>query len=242
MIHNRCAGDVWFWHSEYGPSCFSLYKGFPQNMTGECAFPLVRRLRLLREQGGFCPRPQSALPPILLFTTLPRPCPGYAAGARGEGSLRRLCASCRLLRPGTIYIVGTASQERHKHARAAYTGAGIYPPCARKLQAMNETLQRWYPQAKVVVGAGWDVFDDFVHMVFAPTLIKDSSTFGLWAGMSNSGTIISNALLPAGKGAQYFYHPRWQWRNVTVLYPDVAEKLGLNVSNTEEVIRYLEQH
>lgn len=34
VIHNRCAGDVWFWHSEYGPACFSLYSGFPRNMTG----------------------------------------------------------------------------------------------------------------------------------------------------------------------------------------------------------------
>jgi hypothetical protein len=26
VIHNRCSKDVWFWHGEYGPAAFSLYK------------------------------------------------------------------------------------------------------------------------------------------------------------------------------------------------------------------------
>lgn len=143
---------------------------------------------------------------------------------------------------GTIYVVGTSSQERHKGARAAYTGAGLFPPCELKLQALNETLRRWYPRARVVMGTGWDVFDDFAHMVFAPTLVKDSSTFGLWAGMANDGTVVSSALLPEGKGSQTFHHPRWRWSNATVLYPDKAAELGLNTSDVEEVIRYLVEH
>lgn len=143
---------------------------------------------------------------------------------------------------GTIFIVGTASQERHKGARAAYTGAGLFPPCQRKLEALNETLAAWYPGARVVLGTGWDVFDDFAHMVFAPTLVKDSSTFGLWAGMANDGVVVSTALLPEGKGALNFSNPHWRWSPAPVLYPDTAAAAGLNVSDTEEVIRYLIEH
>jgi hypothetical protein len=34
VIHNRCSKDVWFWHGEYGPACFSLYKGLGEALNG----------------------------------------------------------------------------------------------------------------------------------------------------------------------------------------------------------------
>ncbi len=198
VIHNRCAKDVWFWHGEYGPAAFSLYRVLPPDTDGAVSFALFVS-------------PRAALTPHL--------------------------------RAGTIYIVGTSSQERGPRAHAAYTGEGLFPPCAAKLAALQAQLAAWYPRAHVVLGDGWDVFEDFVHMVFAPTLIKDASSFGLWAGMANNGTVYSTRLPGAMHGGpDSFANPHWVWSNATVLYPSAAESLGLNVSDTEAVITWLREH
>jgi len=149
--------------------------------------------------------------------------------------------------PGTIYIVGTSSQERGPRAHAVYIGDGLYPPCEAKLVALKATLQRWYPGARVVVTSGWDTFEDFVHMVYAPVLFKDSSSFGLWAGLANSGRVFSTCL-PGGQYGRVdtFGNPHWVWSNATVLFPDTARKLGLNTSESAEdtaaIIKWLETH
>ena len=142
---------------------------------------------------------------------------------------------------GTIYVVGVESQERGPRAHAAYTGEGLFPPCAAKLAALQLTLSRWYPAATLVLGDGWDAFDDFAHMVWAPTLVKDASSFGLWAGMANSGRVVS-ARLPPSVAAPTFQNKHWRWSDAPVLYPASAAALQLNVSDTDAVIRYLTEH
>ena len=144
---------------------------------------------------------------------------------------------------GTIYIVGTTSQERRdKRAHARYAGAGLFPPCAAKLAALRATLAGWYPAATVVLGsAAGDTFDDFAHMALAPTLVKDSSSFGLWAGMANNGTVVSPHVHAYG-AAHTFAAPGWVWSDATVLYPDTARSLGLNTSDTDAVIAWLREH
>ena len=148
---------------------------------------------------------------------------------------------------GTIYIVGTSSQERGPRAHAVYTGDGLFPPCEAKLRALQRALKLWYPGAKVVVTQGWDTFEDFVHMVYAPVLFKDSSSFGLWAGLANNNTVYSTKL----PGGQYglpdtFGNAHWVWSNATVLFPATARKLGLNTSDsvedTQAIIKWLEVH
>jgi len=144
-------------------------------------------------------------------------------------------------RNGTIYVVGVASQERGPRAHAAYTGRGLFPPCAAKLRALSAQLSEWYPHARVVLGDGWDAFDDFSHMVWAPTLVKDASSFGLWAGMANSGRVIS-AHLPDSVATPTFAADGWEWNDAPVLYPAEAERLGLNTSDTDAIIRFLVEH
>jgi hypothetical protein len=139
--------------------------------------------------------------------------------------------------------VGVASQERGPRAHAAYTGAGLFPPCAAKLAALREALAAWYPNATVVMGSGGDTFEDFAFMAFAPTLIKDSSSFGLWAGMANNGTVVSPHVQAFGAGpTSTFPNAHWRWSDAEVLYPDRARELGLNVSDTDAVIRWLREH
>jgi len=99
----------------------------------------------------------------------------------------------------------------------------------------------WYPRARVELGEGWDTFEDFAHMVWAPLLIKDASSFGLWAGMANSGRVLS-AHLPPSVSAPTFAEAGWEWRPATVLYPQKAHELGINTSDTEAVIRWLQEH
>lgn len=142
---------------------------------------------------------------------------------------------------GTIYVVGVDRQERGPRAHASYTGAGLFPPCAAKLAALNATLRDWYPRATVVMGTGGDTFTDFAYMAFAPTLIKDSSSFGLWAGMANNGTVVSPALRVHGPASR-FDNPHWRWSDAVVLYPQTAAALGLNVSDTDAVINWLRTH
>ena len=137
--------------------------------------------------------------------------------------------------------MGVASQERGPRAHAVYLGEGLFPPCAAKLEALQATLRGWYPRARIVMGEGFDTFDDFAHMVYAPTLVKDASSFGLWAGMANNGTVVSARVHAYGEERQ-FDNPHWQWNNATVLYPDTARELGLNVSDTDAVIRWLRSH
>lgn len=139
-------------------------------------------------------------------------------------------------------MVGAASQERGPRAHAAYTGLGLFPPCAAKLAALVSWLSSSYPAATVRLSDG-DAFDDFARMALAPTLVKDSSSFSLWAGMANSGRVVS-PLLPEGRFGRpaRFDNPRWTWSDATVLYPDVARALGLNVSDTAAVIRWLVEH
>jgi hypothetical protein len=137
--------------------------------------------------------------------------------------------------------VGTTSQERGPRAHAVYTGEGLFPPCAAKLEALRVTLAAWYPHAEVIMGSGGDTFTDFAYMALAPTLIKDSSSFGLWAGMANNGTVVS-ARVHAFGDAHTFDNPHWRWSEATVLYPDTAAGLQLNVSDTEAVIAWLREH
>ena len=144
-------------------------------------------------------------------------------------------------RAGRIYIVGVTSQERGPRAHAVYLGKGLFPPCAAKLQALAEQLEEWYPHAEVIMGSGGDTFTDFSYMVHAPTLFKDSSSFGLWAGLANNGTVVSAHVHAFGE-RHTFENPHWVWSDATVLYPDTARELGINVSDTEAVIRWLRSH
>jgi hypothetical protein len=147
-----------------------------------------------------------------------------------------------LSRTGTIYIVGTSSQERGPRAHAAYTGKGLFPPCVAKLAALQACLAEWYPRARVVLGSTLgDTFDDFAFMALAPTLVKDSSSFGLWAGMANNGSVVSPRVHAYGD-AHTFANPHWVWSQAEVLYPDVARRLGLNTSDTDAVIEWLRTH
>ena len=138
-------------------------------------------------------------------------------------------------------MVGVASQERGPRAHAVWTGEGLFPPCRAKLEALRDTLRAWYPSADVVMGSGGDTFEDFAAMVLAPTLIKDSSSFGLWAGMANAGHVVS-ARVHAFGDAHTFENPHWAWSVAEVLYPDRARELGLNVSDTDAVIAWLREH
>ena len=139
---------------------------------------------------------------------------------------------------GTIYVVGVESQERGPRAHAAYTGEGLFPPCAAKLAALQLTLSRWYPAATLVLGDGWDAFDDFAHMVWAPTLVKDASSFGLWAGMANNGTVVSPRLWAFVRNS--FDNPHWVWSDAPVLYPELARQLNLTLADMPAVMEYLQ--
>lgn len=145
--------------------------------------------------------------------------------------------------PFNITIVGAARQERGKRAHAAYTGDGLFPPCGAKLAALTQHLRTTYPSATVGVGEGWDAFEDFAHMAFAPVLVKDASSFSLWAGMSNTGRVISPSLsLADGNKGTFSDAKNWEWSNATVLYPSTASALGINTSDTEGVIEWLRTH
>jgi hypothetical protein len=91
------------------------------------------------------------------------------------------------------------------------------------------------------MGSGGDTFTDFALMALAPVLVKDSSSFGLWAGLANNGTVVSPRLHAYGP-AHTFARPGWVWSEAEVLYPDTARQLGLNVSDTEQVIDWLRTH
>jgi hypothetical protein len=137
--------------------------------------------------------------------------------------------------------VGVASQERGPRAHAAYTGKGLFPPCVAKLDALAADLATWYPRATVVMGSGGDTFTDFAYMAFAPTLIKDSSSFGLWAGMANNGSVVSPRVHAFGD-EHTFANAHWVWSEAEVLYPDRAHQLGINVSDTDVVVKWLREH
>ena len=91
---------------------------------------------------------------------------------------------------------------------------------------------RQYPEEKPVL------YGDYRG---APTLVKDSSSFGLWAGMANNGTVVSPHVHAYG-AAHTFAAPGWVWSDATVLYPDTARSLGLNTSDTDAVIAWLREH
>ena len=111
------------------------------------------------------------------------------------------------------------------------------PPCAAKAVALHQTLRSWYPAARVV-DVGGDVFDSFASMVFAPFFVKDSSSFGLWAGMANNGTVVSPKLWAFDHTR--FDNPHWRWSEAPVLYPEVAGPLNLTVATLPEVIEWLQ--
>ena len=107
--------------------------------------------------------------------------------------------------------------------------------CA-KVVALHQTLRKWYPRA-TVEDVGGDVFTSFTMMVYSPFFIKDSSSFGLWAGMANNGTVVSPKLWAFVRST--FESPHWVWSDAPVLYPEVAHPLNLTLDDMPGLMDWL---
>ena len=84
-----------------------------------------------------------------------------------------------------------------------------------------------------------------VRMLLAPTFFRDSqSSYGLWAGMANPGTVHAIPLLAwiqqPGVTTTPNLGPDWVWSAAPVLYLDVAQKLNLTLEDHEGLIAWLE--
>ena len=101
----------------------------------------------------------------------------------------------------------------------------------------SEALRAACP-APQVVDVGGDVFTSFTTMVYAPFFIKDSSSFGLWAGMANNGTVVSPRLWAFVRNS--FDNPHWVWSDAPVLYPELARQLNLTLADMPAVMEYLQ--
>lgn len=113
------------------------------------------------------------------------------------------------------------------------------PACSVKMVALHQTLRKWYPQA-TVEPVGGDVFTSFTMMVYAPLFVKDSSSFGLWAGMANNNTVVSPKLWAFVYST--FDNPHWQWSEAPVLYPEVAYKLNFTMEKLPDIIDWLQNN
>ena len=116
--------------------------------------------------------------------------------------------------------------------------------CRRKNETLHARLVARHPRAAVVHTDG-DAFYDFAQLVFAPTLYKEQSSFGLWAALANNGTVWS---APLYQHEPFHTIPGWRWTAAPVLYPKVGAALGFppsrdGVNDKEEaIIKWLNEH
>ena len=68
--------------------------------------------------------------------------------------------------------------------------------------------------------------------------MQDSSSFGLWSGMANNGTVWSPRLWTFVSDT--FDNPHWHWSDAPVLYPSVAEAHNLSRTDLPAVIKWLQ--
>eukprot|EP00877_Chromochloris_zofingiensis_P015247 jgi/Chrzof1/9977/Cz04g22180.t1 len=116
--------------------------------------------------------------------------------------------------------------------------------CSKIYQAQVEYLQKRYPSAKVLF-VGGSIEEDFARMLYAPTLFKDSqSSFGLWAGVANSGQVFSVPLLTTSVNNHTTpdMGPAWHWVDAPVLYPHVASQQGITIDQHDKIIVWLQTH
>lgn len=112
------------------------------------------------------------------------------------------------------------------------------------MTAASRHLQKIRPCANVTVVSD-TVAHDFARMLYAPNLFKDaSSSFGLWAAVASKGRVWSTPLLSdySGHNPSPYLGLQWQWSSAPVLYPKVAERLGLTLGNVDGIIKWLESN
>lgn len=95
--------------------------------------------------------------------------------------------------------------------------------CGQIEPARLAYLHKLNPKANITVVSN-SVFEDFRLLVHAPDLYLDVSTYGLIAGMANTGSVHLTPMF----GTQ-FESPGFHWSDAAVLLPDVAE-IELNFS------------
>lgn len=108
---------------------------------------------------------------------------------------------------------------------AATSGHG---PCSELVNDLVAHLSRSRPKAKVEVISA-SVGQDFAALMYAPTMIKHGqSTFGLWAGFSSRGQVISVPMMqPFALNTTPDLGTGWTWRDCPVLDPDFARTSGI---------------
>ena len=108
------------------------------------------------------------------------------------------------------------------------------------LQQPCGCLQARFPQrVRVFDGQTWE---DWAQLMLAPTLFKDTTTFGLWAALASSGRVYSPHLPHAYMSRSPPIRLAWHWADVPVLHPDLAHREGLSMSDVDGVLNWLREH
>jgi hypothetical protein len=114
-----------------------------------------------------------------------------------------------------------------------------HPGCNARIQAVLRYLRKLAPKAERVHVLSGGVFEAFLTMVYAPTLIREVGTFSLWAALANAqGTVYSPSVCsPPGLD-------RFVPVDAPVLYPGIALKANITATDADigKVIDWLETH
>ena len=114
-----------------------------------------------------------------------------------------------------------------------------HPGCSARIQAMLRHLRRLAPHAERVHVLSGGVFEAYLTMVYAPTLIREVGTFSLWAALANAHGTIYSPRGCAPRGLERFVEI-----DAPVLYPGVAARLNITADDADidKVIAWLESH
>jgi hypothetical protein len=110
------------------------------------------------------------------------------------------------------------------------------PLCAALNASLFARLALRCPTARLRYVSG-SLFEDWARLVFAPTLYKDASSFGLWAALANTGTVHSAPVFPNIT----FAAPNWVWSPRQTLYPSAFRAAGLTAaSGVSDLVAFVE--
>lgn len=96
------------------------------------------------------------------------------------------------------------------------------PLCQALNKIMFDYISKRHPSAELIFSSG-SIFEDFSKLVFAPTLYKAASSFGLWAALANTGSVHSAVVY---KNIT-FDAPNWHWSEHSTIYPSLFWAAGV---------------
>lgn len=109
-----------------------------------------------------------------------------------------------------------------------------HPPCARLVHDLRLYFNQTWKNANVSIVSS-SIEHDFSMLAHAPLMIKHGqSTFGLWAGLTGSGTVYSIPLpaVSAINQTPNLGHA-WKWRDCPILPPQA------NIENVDRIIQWV---